>query len=65
MDAMFNVFGFGMSSPEDKYKFFEQKKDRILLHKKKKYIKVSFGKKILSKKLNQILIFQVWVEQVH
>jgi hypothetical protein len=36
MDAMFNVFGFGMSSPEDKYKFFEQKKEQNIAAQKEK-----------------------------
>ena len=36
MDAMFNVFGFGMSSPEDKYKFFAQKKEQNIAAQKEK-----------------------------
>jgi len=36
MDAMFNVFGFGMSSPEEKYKFFEQKKEKNIADQEEK-----------------------------
>ena len=36
MDAMFNVFGFGMSSPEEKYKFFEQQKEKNIAAQKEK-----------------------------
>ena len=36
MDAMFNVFGFGMSTPEEKYKFFEQQKEKNIAAQKEK-----------------------------
>ena len=28
MDALFNVFGFGMQKPDEKWKFFENQKNR-------------------------------------
>ena len=36
MDAMFNVFGFGMSSPEEKYKFFETQRNKNITEQKEK-----------------------------
>ena len=50
MDAMFNVFGFGMSSPEDKYKFFEQKKEQNIAAQKEKIHKGIFWKKNIEQK---------------
>ena len=50
MDAMFNVFGFGMSSPEDKYKFFAQKKEQNIAAQKEKIHKGIFWKKNIEQK---------------
>ena len=36
MDATFNVFGFGMSSPEEKYKFFETQRNRNIKEQEEK-----------------------------
>jgi hypothetical protein len=36
MDALFNVFGFGMQKPDDKWKFFENQKDRNIEEEKQK-----------------------------
>jgi hypothetical protein len=47
---MFNVFGFGMSSPEDKYKFFEQKKEQNIAAQKEKIHKGIFWKKNIEQK---------------
>ena len=36
MDALFNVFGFGMQKPDDKWKFFENQKNRNIEEQEKK-----------------------------
>ena len=36
MDALFNVFGFGMQKPDDKWKFFENQKNKNIEEQEKK-----------------------------
>ncbi|ANS03618.1 tail tape measure protein [uncultured Mediterranean phage uvDeep-CGR2-KM22-C255] len=36
MDALFNVFGFGMQKPDEKYKFFENQRDRNIEEEKRR-----------------------------
>ena len=58
MDAMFNVFGFGMSSPEEKYKFFETQRNRNIKEQeeKRKFPKGYYAdqQKLLEKKYQTI-----------
>ena len=36
MDALFNVFGFGMQKPDEKYRFFENQRDRNIEEEKRR-----------------------------
>ena len=36
MDALFNVFGFGMQKPDEKWKFFENQKNRNIEEQEKR-----------------------------
>ena len=58
MDATFNVFGFGMSSPEEKYKFFETQRNRNIKEQeeKRKFPKGYYvdQQKLLEKKYQTI-----------
>ena len=54
MDALFNVFGFGMQKPDEKWKFFENQKNRNIEEQEKKRGIFWRDKKTRNHKLSDI-----------